>query len=80
MSTLESWRRELMSDLVSAFDFVNPDLGIPSIPTGTVSHTNADGVYDGAEHCEALYPTQRPRVSYDGAEGSIATDKGHQPL
>ena len=71
---MEPWRRAHMSNLVSAFDFENPDYSVPDLPVAPAPHTNSEGVYNGAEYCESLYPTQQPPVPYDGAEGSVATD------
>ncbi|KAK3940216.1 putative phospholipase [Diplogelasinospora grovesii] len=66
------WRRAHMSDLTAAFDFSGPDYSIPSLPYAIPPHTNAAGVYDGSAHCDALYPTQRPPVPYNGqTPGSV---------
>jgi phospholipase C len=75
------WRREHMSSLVAAFDFDNPDYSLPSLPYAPPPHTNAQGIYDGSSHCEALYAVQRPPVPYgaqptDAAATSEAGFKG----
>jgi phospholipase C len=64
------WRREHMSNLVSAFDFENPDYSIPTLPYAPEPHTDDTGAYDGAAFCEATYPDQRPPVPYAGTEGA----------
>lgn len=67
------WRRAHMSDLLAAFDFANPDYSAPVLPDAPAPHTDADGAYDGAAYCEALYPAEdrRPPVPYAGMNGSI---------
>ena len=67
------WRRAHMSDLTAAFDFANPDYSIPALPYAIPPH-QTNGEYDGAAHCEATYPQQRPPIPYNGAPGSVATD------
>ncbi len=52
----------------------NPDYSIPELPYAIPPH-QTNGEYDGAAHCEALYPTQRPPVPYNAAPGSVPTDK-----
>ncbi|POR35066.1 Non-hemolytic phospholipase C [Tolypocladium paradoxum] len=60
------WRRQNMGDLVSAFDFANPNYSIPSLPTVTKPHKGKNGKYDGASHCQSLFSRQRPPVPYKG--------------
>ncbi|KAJ9133694.1 Phosphoesterase-domain-containing protein [Pleurostoma richardsiae] len=64
------WRREHMSNLVSAFDFENPDYSVPELPYAIPPHTSSDGAYNGAAYCEATYPDQRPPVPYEGEDGA----------
>jgi phospholipase C len=66
------WRREHMSTLVSAFDFSNPDYSLPDLPDAPPPHTNAQGIYDGSSHCEALYAVQRPPVPYGEQSTNVA--------
>ncbi|KAK6073106.1 hypothetical protein SCUP234_08943 [Seiridium cupressi] len=79
------WRREHMSNLVSAFDFENPDYSVPELPYTIAPHVDDSGAYDGAAYCEATYPTQRPPVPYAGANGSTTSvsslsEQGFRPV
>jgi len=66
------WRREHMSNLVSAFDFDNPDYSLPDLPDAPLPHTNAQGIYDGSSYCESLYAVQRPPVPYGAQSTNVA--------
>jgi phospholipase C len=70
------WRRQHMSDLTAAFDFQNPRYDVPALPYAIPPHETL-GSYDGAAYCEALYPTQKPPVPYNGATGSVAVSEVH---
>jgi phospholipase C len=79
------WRREHMSNLVSAFDFQNPDYSIPSLPEAPEPHTDDQGAYDGAAYCEATYPVQRPPVPYGDVQGATTdvaslSEPGFRPV
>jgi phospholipase C len=76
------WRRAHMSNLVSAFDFKNPDYSIPNLPYARPPHTNAQGIYDGSSHCEALYAVQRPPVPYgeQSTDVSALSEKGFKSV
>jgi phospholipase C len=68
-----------MSDLVAAFDVVNPDYGLPDMPDAATPHSNAQGVYDGSSHCEALYAVQMTPVPY-GAQSTNVADSSETGL
>ena len=78
------WRRQNMGDLVSAFDFANPDYSIPSLPSAPEPHKDSSGNYDGAAHCQSLYNPQRPPVPYKGdgviADMASVVEKGFKPI
>lgn len=76
------WRRQHMSDLVSAFDFQNPDCSIPDVPDTAAPHKNAAGVYDGSSFCEATYKVQRPPVPYTSQNTNVAglSEQGFKPM
>lgn len=77
-----AWRREHMSSLVAAFDFAHPDYSVPDLPYAPPPHTNAQGVYDGSSHCEALYAVRRPPVPYGAQDKDVAawSEKGFKPV
>lgn len=79
---IPSWRRAHMSDLVSAFDFANPDFSIPTIPTAQAPHKNALGAYDGSSYCESQYATQRPPVPYgkQNVSTSLISEQGFKAV
>ncbi|KID98761.1 extracellular phospholipase C, partial [Metarhizium majus ARSEF 297] len=78
------WRRENMADLLSAFDFSNPDYSIPELPKVPEPHRNSRGKFDGASHCMGLYGDPRPPVPYsgDGATTDMAglVEHGFKPI
>ncbi|KAH8662378.1 phosphoesterase family-domain-containing protein [Xylariales sp. PMI_506] len=78
------WRREHMSNLVSAFDFENPDYSVPELPHADKPHTDDTGAYDGAAYCEATWAVQRPDVPYtgEGATTDVASlsEAGFKPV
>ncbi|PNY26837.1 Non-hemolytic phospholipase C [Tolypocladium capitatum] len=78
------WRREHMGDLVSAFDFENPDYTVPQLPIVAEPHRNSQGNYDGSSYCQSRYSQVRPPVPYvgDGVIGDIASvvERGFKPV
>jgi phospholipase C len=76
------WRRTHMSNLVSAFDFNNPDYSLPNLPYAPPPHTNPAGIYDGSSHCEALYTVQHPPVPYgmQSTDVSALSEKGFKSV
>lgn len=71
------WRRQHMGDLVSAFDFENPDFSVPDLPPAPKPDNNGKG------HC-ATASHERPPVPYtgDGAVDDMASvvEKGFKPI
>ncbi|KAI8608694.1 phosphoesterase family-domain-containing protein [Chytriomyces sp. MP71] len=59
------WRRDHMSNLVSAFDFNNPDYSLPALPDAPAPHKDSNGQYDGSSFCAATYKTVQPTVPFD---------------
>ncbi|KAI8099598.1 phosphoesterase family-domain-containing protein [Halteromyces radiatus] len=51
---LDSWYRGITSNLVNAFDFANPDLSIPNLPTNPKPAVDSTGKWDPTEMCEKL--------------------------
>lgn len=78
------WRREHMSSLVNAFDFVNPDFSLPHIPEAPVPHVSSEGVYDGSAYCESLYSVIQPSPPYgsqmDTDEVGTLSEQGFKPM
>lgn len=76
------WRRQHMSNLVNAFDFEHPDYSLPDIPYAEIPHVDSTGAYDGAAHCEALFPVQRPEVPYASQVKDVASwsEKGFKAV
>ncbi|KAI9042194.1 nonhemolytic phospholipases C family protein [Aspergillus affinis] len=64
------WRREHMSNLVSALDLNHPDTSIPDIPDVKKPPTLL-GKYVGTAKCVAAHVGQRPPVPY-GKQGNIS--------
>ncbi|KAL8290234.1 hypothetical protein RQP46_003173 [Phenoliferia psychrophenolica] len=54
VNAINEWRREHMSNLVSLFDFSNPDTSPVTFPSNPAPHTT-DGYYDGSTNCEETY-------------------------
>lgn len=77
------WRRQHMSNLVSAFDFANPDYSFPNLPDAPAPHTT-NGIYDGSVHCESQYKETRPAVPYDNQISANAvpslSEDGFKPM
>ncbi|KAK0387603.1 hypothetical protein NLU13_3849 [Sarocladium strictum] len=63
---ISDWRREHMSDLLSAFDFENPDYSIPDLPVprDPIRDSNGDilGLYSG--YCSLVYQGHCSSDSY----------------
>ncbi|OOF95290.1 hypothetical protein ASPCADRAFT_5820 [Aspergillus carbonarius ITEM 5010] len=57
------WRREHMSNLVSALDLDHPDTSIPKLPEAEEPEMSS-GSYVGTSNCEATYPEPRPPAPY----------------
>ncbi|PGH12269.1 hypothetical protein AJ80_06783 [Polytolypa hystricis UAMH7299] len=75
------WRREHMSNLLSAFDFENPDMSIPSLPKAPEPHKDGRGVFDGAAYCESRFSSPRPPVPYANQPRSMPriVEEGFKP-
>ncbi|CZR53328.1 related to phospholipase C [Phialocephala subalpina] len=61
---IPAWRRAHMSNLVSAFDFDNPDYSIPLLPVIPTPSTNSSENYNAASVCELLYGHYGPPIPY----------------
>ena len=78
------WRRANMGNLMSAFDFQNPDYSLPGLPNAPAPHKDSSGNYDGSTHCEAEYQNNQPPIPYtgDGVIKDMASvvEKGFKPI
>lgn len=67
---IDSWYRDISSNLVGAFDFNNPDYSIPKLPTNEKPAVDASGNWDPTEMCEKLSdPKSSPPVSGSPIKG-----------
>ncbi|KAI8100189.1 phosphoesterase family-domain-containing protein [Halteromyces radiatus] len=51
---IDSWYRNVTSNLVGAFDFAKPDFSIPTLPTNPKPAVDSNGKWDPTEMCEKL--------------------------
>ncbi|KAF2804329.1 non-hemolytic phospholipase C precursor [Mytilinidion resinicola] len=76
------WRREHMSDLLNAFDFLHPDFSLPEIPEADAPSKDFWGRYDGYAKCEAKFPENRPPVPYgqQTEKESLVSEEGFKKV
>ena len=80
---MNPWRREHMSDLLSAFDFEHPDFSIPKMPNASYPSTDKKGNWNGYSVCQATYgDNPRPEVPYgqQSASHALATEQGFKSM
>ena len=78
---MNTWRRKHMSNLVSAFDFENPDYSKPNIARVKTAHRDpVTGDYDGSSRCLHKYDNDvTPPVPYKNqTDDYLNIEKGHK--
>ncbi|RDW65067.1 hypothetical protein BP6252_10718 [Coleophoma cylindrospora] len=79
---MPEWRRNHMSDLTKAFDFMNPDFSIPELEQATYPLADANALWSGSAYCEAKYGDALPPVPYglQNATEALATEQGYKKV